>query len=228
MAADIETQGWSYPQTALTFTVTHTRPHQDISTEFHTEHGPFTTVPLPGLRSSIVCVVGPADAERLRRLSGSDLDAEVERRSHSILGKTSVEPGRGAFPLGAETAKVFAARRVALVGEAAHRIPPIGAQGLNLGLRDAATIGELVVAAKRAGGDIGADDVLNEYDRLRRADVTSRTFSTEGMISWISSASRISASVAKPNAVPRSSACPTARSTSGCAWPSSSGPHAPT
>jgi 2-octaprenyl-6-methoxyphenol hydroxylase len=179
VAAGIQTQGWNYPQMALTFTVAHTRPHHDISTEFHTEQGPFTTVPLPGLRSSIVCVVEPADAERLKRLSDDELSAEIERRSHSILGKTSVEPGRGAFPLGAETAKVFAAHRVALVGEAAHRIPPIGAQGLNLGLRDAATIGELAVAAQQAGGDIGADDLLNEYDRLRRADVTSRTFAVD-------------------------------------------------
>lgn len=179
MAAHIETKGWDYPQTALTFTVTHSRPHLNISTEFHTEHGPFTTVPLPGLRSSIVCVVDPRAAEHLKRLADDDLSIEIERRSHSILGKTSVEPGRGAFPLAAETAKVFAANRVALVGEAAHRIPPIGAQGLNLGLRDAATIGELVVAAKQNGDDIGGDDVLSRYDMRRRADVTSRTFAVD-------------------------------------------------
>jgi 2-octaprenyl-6-methoxyphenol hydroxylase len=178
-AAGIETQGWSYPQTALTFTVTHSRPHHDISTEFHTEHGPFTTVPLPGPRSSIVCVVDPDDAEHLKRLSDDDLSTEIERRSHSILGKTSVEPGRGAFPLAAETAKTFAASRVTLVGEAAHRIPPIGAQGLNLGLRDAATIGELAVTAKQSGDDIGGDDVLSRYDTLRRADVTSRTLAVD-------------------------------------------------
>ena len=69
------------------------------------------------------------------------------------------------FPLGVETARQFAANRIALVGEAAHVIPPIGAQGLNLGLRDAATIGELVVAAQRDGGDVGGADVLSRYDR---------------------------------------------------------------
>lgn len=179
IAAGIETQGWTYPQTALTFTVAHTRPHHNISTEFHTEYGPFTTVPLPGLRSSIVCVVNPAGAENLRLLSDVELNAEIERRSHSILGKTSVEPGRGAFPLAAETAQVFAAKRVMLAGEAAHRIPPIGAQGLNLGLRDAATIAELVVAAKHHGEDVGSDDLLSRYDSLRRSDVTSRTFAVD-------------------------------------------------
>ncbi len=179
MAAGIETRGWSYPQTALTFTVAHTRPHHEISTEFHTEHGPFTTVPLPGLRSSIVCVVDPGEAEYLKDLSGAALNAEIERRSHSILGKVSAEPGHGAFPLAAETAQVFAARRVMLVGEAAHRIPPIGAQGLNLGLRDAATIGELVVAARQRGQDIGSDEIMTRYENLRRADVSSRTFAVD-------------------------------------------------
>ena len=108
-------------------------------------------------------------------LDDAALAEEIERRSHSILGKITVEPGRGAFPLAIETARRFAANRIALVGEAAHAIPPIGAQGLNLGLRDAATIGELVVEARRDGGDLGAADVLARYDAARRADVKSRT-----------------------------------------------------
>ena len=80
----------------------------------------------------------------------------IERRSHSILGKLTVEPGRGVFPLAVETARPSARGRIALIGEAAHVIPPIGAQGLNLGLRDAATIGELVVEAHRTGADIAS------------------------------------------------------------------------
>jgi 2-octaprenyl-6-methoxyphenol hydroxylase len=178
-AAGIETRGWQYPQTALTFTLNHTRPHGDASTEFHTEAGPFTTVPLPGLRSSIVCVVDPGAAERLSALPEGELNAEIERRLHSILGKVSAEPGHGAFPLAAVTALAFAARRVMLVGEAGHCIPPIGAQGLNLGLRDAATAAELAAAARREGGDIGSDEIMAHYDRLRRTDVTSRTLAVD-------------------------------------------------
>jgi 2-octaprenyl-6-methoxyphenol hydroxylase len=178
-AAGIATTGWSYPQVALTFTVAHTRPHDDVSTEFHTETGPFTTVPLPGLRSSIVCVVDPATADELRGLPTAALNEEIERRSHSILGKVAVEPGYGAFPLAVETARVFAARRVVLVGEAAHRIPPIGAQGLNLGLRDAATAAELATEAKRSHADIGASALMQRYEALRRADVASRTFAVD-------------------------------------------------
>src|SRR5204862_4986084 len=98
----------------------------------------------------------------------------IERRAPWSLGKVTVEGGRGFFPLSTETARRFAARRIALVGEAAHVIPPIGAQGLNLGLRDVAAISELVVAAHRAGDDAGAPALLARYDRLRRADVTSR------------------------------------------------------
>jgi len=178
-AAGVETAGRSYPQTALTFNLRHTRPHHDTSTEFHTESGPFTLVPLPGERSSLVCVVAPGEAERIAALDGAALDAEIERRSHSTLGKFAVEPGRGVFALSVATARRFGVNRIALVGEAAHLIPPIGAQGLNLGLRDAACIGELAVAAARSGGDVGADDLLARYDALRRADVNSRAFAID-------------------------------------------------
>jgi 2-octaprenyl-6-methoxyphenol hydroxylase len=180
-AAGIETVQRGYPQAALTLNLTHTRPHKGVSTEFHTESGPFTLVPLPGLRSSLVCVVEPDEAERLAELDAATLSAEIERRSHSILGKITVEDGRGLFPLGVETAQSFAAQRIALVGEAAHTIPPIGAQGLNLGLRDAATISELVVEAHRDGDDVGSADVLARYERLRRADVTSRAFAVDAL-----------------------------------------------
>ena len=173
-AAGIETDSRSYPQTALTFNLAHTRPHGEISTELHTVHGPFTLVPLPGLRASLVCVVAPDEAARIEALDADARDAEIERRSHSILGKIKAEPGHGAFPLGIETARRFAARRIALVGEAGHVLPPIGAQGLNLGLRDAATIAELAVAARRDGGDVGGTEVTDEFDRRRRADVKSR------------------------------------------------------
>jgi 2-octaprenyl-6-methoxyphenol hydroxylase len=169
-AAGIAVDERHYPQAALTLCLRHSRPHHDTSTEFHTPSGPFTLVPLPGQRSSLVWVLGPADA---------DLSSEIERASHSILGKIEVEPGRGLFPLRVATARHFAAKRIVLVGEAAHVVPPIGAQGLNLGLRDAATIGELAIAARRHGHDLGGADVLARYDRMRRTDVGSRTLAID-------------------------------------------------
>ena len=178
-AAGIEIDSHDYPQTALALNLRHSRPHHDTSTEFHTESGPFTLVPLPGQRSSLVWVVEPTEAEALASLGDHDLAAEIEHRSHSILGKIEVEPGRGVFPLAVETARRFAANRIALIGEAAHRIPPIGAQGLNLGLRDAATISEMVVKARRNGQDPGAAALTASYDAARRSDVASRTLAVD-------------------------------------------------
>ncbi len=127
----------------------------------------------------LVWVLDSADADRLVELNDVDLADEIERGSHSILGKIEVEAGRGVFPLHVATALHFAEHRIALVGEAAHVLPPIGAQGLNLGLRDAATIGELAVAAHRAGHDIGGVEVLARYDTMRRADVVTRALAVD-------------------------------------------------
>jgi 2-octaprenyl-6-methoxyphenol hydroxylase len=178
-AAGIAVDERDYSQVALTVCLRHTRSHHDTSTEFHTPSGPFTLVPLPGLRSSLVWVLDPAQAEVIAAFNDAELAAEIERASHSIVGKITVEPGRGVFPLSVATARSFGAKRIALVGEAAHVIPPIGAQGLNLGLRDAASIGELAIAAHRDGSDIGADDVLSAYEKMRRPDVGTRTLAID-------------------------------------------------
>ncbi len=175
-AAGIPVTRQELKQTALTFNVSHTRPHRNVSTEFHTPHGPCVFVPLPGDRSSIVWVAAPAEAERLRALPDDELSAAIEKQSQSILGRMSVEPGRNLFPLAIEHPKSFARDRIALVGEAAHVVPPIGAQGLNLGLRDAADIAELAGEAIAAGRDPGAADLLKRYDWARRPDILSRTF----------------------------------------------------
>lgn len=178
-AAGIGMKRRSYPQTALTLNLAHARPHEDMSTEFHTTGGPFTLVPLPGRRSSLVCVLPPEEAQTLAALSDGDLAGEIERRAHSLLGAMTVEPGRGIFPLAVESAECLARGRIALVGEAAHVVPPIGAQGLNLGLRDAATIAEVVAEAKVRNRDVGAPDVLARYEAARRADVLSRTLAVD-------------------------------------------------
>jgi len=178
-AAGIAMRSRTLPQTAIALNLRHSRPHGDTSTEFHTESGPFTLVPLKGNRSSLVCVVEPAEAEKLIALNDGELGREIERRAHSILGKMEIDGARGAFPLTAEKAERFAARRVALVGEAGHVLPPIGAQGLNLGIRDAAALAELVGDARREGRDPGADELLETYDARRRADVRSRALAVE-------------------------------------------------
>jgi 2-octaprenyl-6-methoxyphenol hydroxylase len=178
-AAGIEVKRRELPQAALTFNISHSRPHRNASTEFHTPQGPCVFVPLPGDRSSVVWVAAPAEAQRLIALSDAELSEAAEKQSHSILGRITVEAGRHLFPLAIEQTRQFAQRRIALVGEAAHVLPPIGAQGLNMGLRDAADIAELVRDAMHAGEDPGAPQVLKRYDSARRADVGSRTLAID-------------------------------------------------
>jgi 2-octaprenyl-6-methoxyphenol hydroxylase len=175
-AAGIAVARRELDQAALTFNISHARPHHGVSTEFHTSHGPCVFVPLPGNRCSVVWVAAPKEAERLRALSDEELSEAAEKQSHFIFGRVRVESGRYVFPLAIERPQRFAARRVALVGEAAHVVPPIGAQGLNLGLRDADDTAGLVREALAKGEDCGGSQVLQRYDFARRADVLSRTF----------------------------------------------------
>jgi 2-octaprenyl-6-methoxyphenol hydroxylase len=178
-AAGIEVIRRELNQAALTFNVGHSRPHRNVSTEFHTPQGPCVFVPLPADRSSVVWVTSPKEAERLLALSDDELSAAIEAQSHSILGRLRVETGRHLFRLAIERPRRFAQTRIALVGEAAHVLPPIGAQGLNMGLRDAADIADIVREAMAAGDDPGAPEVAERYHSARRADVTSRTFAID-------------------------------------------------
>jgi 2-octaprenyl-6-methoxyphenol hydroxylase len=178
-AAGIETDRREFPQVALTMNLRHTRPHENVSTEFHTETGPFTLVPLPGQRSSLVCVVDPQQADELCALDDAALGREIERRAHSLLGQMDIDGLCGKFPLSIEIARQMAAKRIALVGEAGHLLPPIGAQGLNLGIRDAVTIAELAADAIRRGEDAGGEAVLVAYETQRKGDVSSRALAVE-------------------------------------------------
>lgn len=163
----------SHPQAALVVNFAHEREHAWTSTEFHTETGPFTQVPLPGQRSSLVWVVRPEMAKELAALDDAILSRRIEDRMQSMLGLVSVEPGRQVYPLGSALADRFGRDRVALVGEAAHVFPPIGAQGLNLGIRD---VRDLVDAI---GAHAQVADVIADYDRRRRPDVLSRATAVE-------------------------------------------------
>ena len=178
-AAGIEVENWPYPQSALTVLLEHDQPHRDVSTEFHTRFGPCTLVPMVGRpgaphRSSLVWLMPPHEAERRMALSDADLSAEIEKQVHCIHGPTRVVGTRGSFPMGGLKAKAFAARRIALIAETAHVFPPIGAQGLNLSLRDIASLVETVEDARASGRDIGGAETLAAYDKGRRADVAMR------------------------------------------------------
>ncbi len=175
-AAKIAVSNWSYPQSAVVLNFAHELPHQDTSTEFHTESGPFTQVPLPGNRSSLVWVRKPEDAAATLALDLETLSRAVEDRMQSILGKVTVEARPQSFPLSGMSAHRFGKGRVTLVGEAAHAFPPIGAQGLNLSLRDAMTLVDLIGAP--SGGSLPAD-IGDRFDSRRRPDILSRTASVD-------------------------------------------------
>ncbi|TPI33121.1 UbiH/UbiF family hydroxylase [Mesorhizobium sp. B3-1-6] len=171
-AAGIRASARPYPQSALVLNFSHRSEHGFVSTEFHTETGPFTQVPLPGRRSSLVWVVKPQTAQELAALDDAALSGRVEEQMQSMLGRVSVEPGRQVYPLSAASSGRFAQNRVALVGEAAHVFPPIGAQGLNLGIRD---IDDLVGIASENSSDPGSRRSLASYDTRRRPDIWARS-----------------------------------------------------
>ncbi len=169
-------RSWKYPQIALVGNFSHTLPHHDVSTEFHTPTGPFTLVPLGDNRSSLVCVVDQAQADRLRAMEPARLNGELEERMGSMLGKVTLEGELKNFPLSAMVSNSFGKGPVALVGEAAHVFPPIGAQGLNLGLRD---VREAISRISAALSTENATDMGLAYDRARRSDITMRTTSVD-------------------------------------------------
>jgi 2-octaprenyl-6-methoxyphenol hydroxylase len=180
-AAAIAAETWSYPQGALATRFEHSRPHGETSTEFHRRAGPLTTVPMPGQQSSLVWVDRPDETARLMALSDDAFARELEDRLQGLLGAVRKVQRRAVFPLSGLSAETMGRNRVALVGEAAHVLPPIGAQGLNLGFRDAAWLAEIVSAARARGDDIGSSEVLESYDRARRPDVATRTVAIDAL-----------------------------------------------
>ena len=159
-------------QKALSFVVAHERPHGAVSIEVYRDGGPFVLVPLPDEggthRSAVVWMERGEEAERLRTLPDDAFAAAVTERSGGVLGALVPEGPRAIYPLVTRLADRFAGPRTALIAEAAHTVPPIGAQGLNMSLADVALVREV----SRAG--LGEADGLARYDRLRRRDVLAR------------------------------------------------------
>lgn len=179
-ASGIKTTNWRYPQAALTTILSHRRSHRDISTEFHTRAGPCTLVPLPGQRSSLVWMMAEDAAPALMALADEALATRVERQVHSLLGKMKIDGPRGVVPMGGLSVERFTADRVALIGEAAHAFPPIGAQGLNLGFRDVRSLCDALGDAAETSPDQLAAR-LATYERDRGSDVRLRTMAVDAL-----------------------------------------------
>jgi 2-octaprenyl-6-methoxyphenol hydroxylase len=185
-AAGLRMRAHAYPQSAMTLILSHSHPHEDVSTEFHTRQGPFTLVPLPAgqnaaNRSSLVWLMSEAEADRRMALTNRELAREIEKQSRGLVGRVEIESPRGRFPMRAQAASRLTAKRVALIGDAAHAFPPIGAQGLNLGLRDVEGVVAAAMEAREAGQDIGGEAMLAAYARGRAGDIAIRTIAVNGL-----------------------------------------------
>ncbi len=176
--AGIATHGWEYDQSGIVVTVGHERDHQGRAEEHFLPAGPFAILPLTGRRSSLVWTEKRADAARIVALAEEEFHAELEQRFGLHLGEIKALDKPRAFPLHYFVAHSFIAKRLALVGDAAHVIHPIAGQGLNLGLKDVAALAETVVDALRLGINPGQADVLERYQRWRRFDTMAMGFAT--------------------------------------------------
>ena len=171
-------------QSAMVTMFDHTGPHQNISTEFHKPGGPFTTVPMLGNRSSLVWMAEPSKIAAMMALDDKALATEIQLETHASLGLISNLGARGSFAMKTQSAQPLAQNRALLIGEAAHQLTPIGAQGLNLSLRDAAVAADLIIGA----ADPGSPEICAEYDKQRRAEVTGRLAATGFLNSSLMSA----------------------------------------
>ena len=178
-AAGIGVVGWDYRQTGLVATVRHARPHGGVAYEHFLPGGPFAILPLTDDRSSLVWTEPNRRAAALKAASDEAFEAHLRRRFGEFLGDARVEGPRFAYPLGLQLAEQWTAPRIALLGDAAHSIHPIAGQGLNLGMKDAAALAEVVVEAARLGEDIGAVGVLDRYARWRRFDTVALAAGTD-------------------------------------------------
>ena len=169
-AAGIDTDEWSYDQVAMATSFRHSASHRDISTEYHKPAGPCTTVPMPGGQSALVWMERPARNADLMAMDDAALAREIQLATHGELGLVSGIGPRRAFPMRGMGASTYGKNRVMLIGEAAHVVPPIGAQGLNMSLRDAAAAADIILGEK----DPGAPACLADYDAARRRDVKPR------------------------------------------------------
>jgi 2-octaprenyl-6-methoxyphenol hydroxylase len=185
-AAGIGVRAWDYPQSGIVCTVAHDKPHGSVAHEHFLPAGPFAMLPMtdgPGgeHRSSVVWTERRELAPAMMALGEADFAEELMRRFGRSLGRLRAVGGRWCHALSLVHAERYAEHRLALVGDAAHAIHPIAGQGLNLGLRDVAALAEVLVDARRLGLDPGGLDVLEDYQRRRRADAVLLLAVTDGL-----------------------------------------------
>jgi 2-octaprenyl-6-methoxyphenol hydroxylase len=182
-AAGINIARWKYDHQAIVSVIRHERPHEHVAYEIFYPGGPFALLPMnddaQGHRSAIVWSVPDEDAAGWLSLNDEDFAAEAEEAMGGFLGKVTMLAPRSSYPLGFHHAAQITAKRLALVGDAAHAIHPIAGQGLNLGFRDVAALAQVLVEGARLGLDLGDRQLLDRYQRWRSLDALSVAFATD-------------------------------------------------
>ena len=169
-AAGINAVGWDYRQVGVVATVKLARGHGGTAHEFFLPGGPFAILPLTDDRASLVWTESTRRAAALKAARPEVFHAHLQRRFGDHLGEATVEGPVFTYPLALQLAERLAGHRVALLGDAAHGVHPIAGQGLNLGLKGAAALAEVIVEAARLGEDFGAEAVTERYAAWRRFD----------------------------------------------------------
>jgi 2-octaprenyl-6-methoxyphenol hydroxylase len=170
-----------YHQTSLVCALEHERPHDGVAHQMFFAQGPLAILPLRGNRVSIVWTESTERAQAIQALDDDNYLAALAPRFGDFLGDVQLSGARYAYPLGLSLAEHWTAERVVLVGDAAHGIHPLAGQGLNLGLRDVATLAEVLTDAKRRGEDWARGPVLERYARWRRFDTAGLAMATDGL-----------------------------------------------
>ncbi len=166
--AQINTQGWKYWQSCVTFTIEHTAPRNDVAFERFCYSGPMGILPLPGNRCQIVWTAPHTQAQELLELDKKEFIEKLQERTQGSLGEITLDSDRYLFPVQLMQSDRYTQSRLALVGDAAHCCHPVGGQGLNLGIRDVAALAQVIQQAHKNGEDIGDIKVLKRYERWRR------------------------------------------------------------
>jgi 2-octaprenyl-6-methoxyphenol hydroxylase len=183
---NLRARGWKYWQSCVAFTIKHEAPSNDIAFERFWYSGPMGVLPLPGNRCQVVWTAPHADAKVLQELDEAAFLAQLEERTGGVLGRLQLVSDRALFPVQLMQCDRYVRHRLAAIGDAAHCCHPVGGQGLNLGIRDAAAIAQVLQQAYHQGEDLGQLRVLKRYERWRKAenlailgftDLLDRTFS---------------------------------------------------
>jgi len=180
--AGLETDSWDYGQTAVIANVSTTNPHENAAFERFTASGPLALLPMSRGRCSLVWTLAPDEASKIMSLEDGEFLDALQNAFGYRLGRIGQTGRRVAYPLSLTRALDQSVGRVLLIGNASHGIHPVGGQGFNLGLRDVATLAELLADSCRNSLDPGGSSLIEKYIEWRKPDHNNVMAFTDSLI----------------------------------------------